>query len=466
MTVEEFWDLYINEKILDIFDETCEFFSQELPAGFTDEYDAIEVILETSGHNETAKNFDKVIKFRNILEQYQPDLYKQTFVYLNDFLVEYYCFHQDKSKVDEAFSLYIENPLEDIDYYSQIFKKLQFYQHTELLNRAIEENYHDISDSELVIGSPYELAFCKLYISLQESFVQGKRLNETGFLAKIEEFDFELSDVVFSSIEKGLLQSQLSADDLNSLLVKDNDLGTLIILRTYFQRYMYERGFEFYLSGYIWDNMLQLWHDNRVNEKTKETTLSSFFRVTADTFEKHLISFTDMYDLDKPKMIATLWGSVYIYDFFYKSEIISAEAYHDFLNISQKLKGLLIGIFTPDLWRSNFVHHWVKPDSVSEDEFREEHNIFTKSLYLKDDNSSVIIEYMSEELAKIGPLADHIIEGGSDKTKHNFRLFEDSMRFGRSSRSLTPVSAEKKVGRNDPCPCGSGKKYKKCCGKG
>ena len=26
-------------------------------------------------------------------------------------------------------------------------------------------------------------------------------------------------------------------------------------------------------------------------------------------------------------------------------------------------------------------------------------------------------------------------------------------------------SDEKAVGRNDPCPCGSGKKYKKCCGK-
>ena len=24
---------------------------------------------------------------------------------------------------------------------------------------------------------------------------------------------------------------------------------------------------------------------------------------------------------------------------------------------------------------------------------------------------------------------------------------------------------ENRVGRNDPCPCGSGKKYKKCCGK-
>lgn len=25
------------------------------------------------------------------------------------------------------------------------------------------------------------------------------------------------------------------------------------------------------------------------------------------------------------------------------------------------------------------------------------------------------------------------------------------------------VRGHRKVGRNDPCPCGSGKKYKKCC---
>lgn len=25
--------------------------------------------------------------------------------------------------------------------------------------------------------------------------------------------------------------------------------------------------------------------------------------------------------------------------------------------------------------------------------------------------------------------------------------------------------AEKKIGRNEPCPCGSGQKYKRCCGK-
>lgn len=28
-----------------------------------------------------------------------------------------------------------------------------------------------------------------------------------------------------------------------------------------------------------------------------------------------------------------------------------------------------------------------------------------------------------------------------------------------------PYRAPPKVGRNAPCPCGSGKKYKKCCGR-
>ena len=33
-------------------------------------------------------------------------------------------------------------------------------------------------------------------------------------------------------------------------------------------------------------------------------------------------------------------------------------------------------------------------------------------------------------------------------------------------KSHTPyVNKEPKIGRNDPCPCGSGKKYKNCCGK-
>jgi uncharacterized protein YecA (UPF0149 family) len=33
-----------------------------------------------------------------------------------------------------------------------------------------------------------------------------------------------------------------------------------------------------------------------------------------------------------------------------------------------------------------------------------------------------------------------------------------------AKRIVRKPAVSQKIGRNDPCPCGSGKKYKKCCG--
>ncbi len=48
--------------------------------------------------------------------------------------------------------------------------------------------------------------------------------------------------------------------------------------------------------------------------------------------------------------------------------------------------------------------------------------------------------------------------------KKEKELAELQFMGGESSTKKQPVLAKKQVGRNDPCPCGSGKKYKKCCG--
>ncbi len=40
-------------------------------------------------------------------------------------------------------------------------------------------------------------------------------------------------------------------------------------------------------------------------------------------------------------------------------------------------------------------------------------------------------------------------------------IFEAVLEHGTAGRE--PVESTK-IGRNEPCPCGSGKKYKKCCG--
>ena len=51
--------------------------------------------------------------------------------------------------------------------------------------------------------------------------------------------------------------------------------------------------------------------------------------------------------------------------------------------------------------------------------------------------------------------------------KQNFaaRQMQGNANDGKDKLKSEPIKKEKKIGRNDTCPCGSGKKYKNCCGK-
>ena len=41
---------------------------------------------------------------------------------------------------------------------------------------------------------------------------------------------------------------------------------------------------------------------------------------------------------------------------------------------------------------------------------------------------------------------------------------EDTLELEQMQNPVKQLKSRKSVKRNDPCPCGSGKKYKKCCG--
>ena len=61
-------------------------------------------------------------------------------------------------------------------------------------------------------------------------------------------------------------------------------------------------------------------------------------------------------------------------------------------------------------------------------------------------------------------------EGQEDRNRETVKNVRTSgpekVTSGDSSKASRPEPARsEKIGRNDPCPCGSGKKYKKCCGK-
>lgn len=60
---------------------------------------------------------------------------------------------------------------------------------------------------------------------------------------------------------------------------------------------------------------------------------------------------------------------------------------------------------------------------------------------------------------------DGLVEGAFDTS---FKPWELDVNFSPPARRTHPGHSPKqgppKIGRNDPCPCASGKKFKKCCG--
>ena len=56
-------------------------------------------------------------------------------------------------------------------------------------------------------------------------------------------------------------------------------------------------------------------------------------------------------------------------------------------------------------------------------------------------------------------------EKEEDRSKYVENRSEEPSRLQQPPRRTDPVRAEPRVGRNDPCPCGSGKKFKNCHGK-
>ncbi len=48
--------------------------------------------------------------------------------------------------------------------------------------------------------------------------------------------------------------------------------------------------------------------------------------------------------------------------------------------------------------------------------------------------------------------------------KSRFRKLNGEWFYVSGETKFTSTAVSQKIGRNEPCPCGSGKKYKKCCG--
>lgn len=127
-------------------------------------------------------------------------------------------------------------------------------------------------------------------------------------------------------------------------------------------------------------------------------------------------------------------------------------------SISQWAQGFKSGYF----WLENVWSAYI-PEEIKEDSGYHltvlcffSSSEMAKSLHREVTNPDVTLESMAQSMKRIFPDA-----------MRGIALLGNSIHEAIASREGSgqgPVVKGGKVGRNDPCPCGSGRKFKKCCG--
>ncbi len=69
------------------------------------------------------------------------------------------------------------------------------------------------------------------------------------------------------------------------------------------------------------------------------------------------------------------------------------------------------------------------------------------------------VQVRAEEVKETAPHAE------VQNVQYHHADYDDALGASAEAAKPQPLHSSPKVGRNDPCPCGSGKKYKQCHGK-
>jgi Mlc titration factor MtfA (ptsG expression regulator) len=136
-------------------------------------------------------------------------------------------------------------------------------------------------------------------------------------------------------------------------------------------------------------------------------------------------------------------------------------AIHEFVHLLDKEDGNIDGV--PEVLMDNqFAMPWmelVQKEIQSIQKLKSDINPY--AAYNKQEFLAVTSEYFFER-------PELMEEKHPELYKMLQSIFKQNMktRLANAIKRIVPGKNKKTFSRNSPCPCGSGKKYKKCCGKG
>lgn len=189
-----------------------------------------------------------------------------------------------------------------------------------------------------------------------------------------------------------------------------------------FSKYMFkDKNVSFPAAASIWFEAMEILINGDQEDEEEELSgdFDDVFTINSRRFRNEIFERYGIFSYTDASAFSLTWGMTYVYDFLLNYDYISDDVHTTAMLATSSMQAEITKARAENLWEYSFVHHWGKPDSVSEHDFLMEKEAFEYTFL------------------------------------HNKEIVKEPKR--------TFEKIDKRAA-NNRCPCGSGKKYKNCCG--
>ncbi len=466
---DQWYEAYESAPLKRRYEILMETLDQALSEDFIEESGLLTCLLEMLDELDSRNLGKLLLPFIGEIQTKQPDLYRAEYLYFDSPLVKYYLYRDDREKVAESLALFTENPVRGIDYMLSLLDYIQFYGHTDTAVKLCKKTYLPVKGSpKLIPNSEHDLGYL-IFVDIIEKAYRHIRSDEAvdweALVREAERYGYGGGQETAADI-RGYLVGELEGGmAFVASFKRDREDSTYALVWAFLKHMLDQKDMPFICSNHIINGILEFLAKRKPRGK-KSMSPGTYFVFPKSELDSYLARMLGGFmSMQQAKGIGLLWGSVYLYDFLLSREIITDSMHRNIMRSVGALKKDVIKGFRKSLWKYDFVHRWASPDSISDDDFAAESELFSKTTETQEPLGDQLprrpMDMFSQFTSKAKPsdLAPPVEPIKFPSTDRKPAGKESGVR--ESSGKKKPNMP--KIGRNAPCHCGSGKKYKKCC---
>jgi hypothetical protein len=398
-----------------------------------------------------AENVDACVEFSAWFAKRFPDEYAEHGGFIERDLCDFYLYKGELEKLRERISYISRYPVQAMDVLTvRLLFQLIYHGHYKDAVDFANKVWQPISESDELIGYAEQPFVNVIYTDkLQQCYeeLKNNRICDFADLQRLMiELGFDDDKALFENVVSSL-KNTLDIEKIRESIRKKND-DHMVDLNIQFLKYMLDTWqMPFVFSDFMWSIIAT----KKIFGKRKG--VDNWFYVDEKTMDKHLIERLDtVFRSNTLEMFGKVWGMHYVFNFLHVQKLLTDEHTVNINDYLAKFRGIMVDYNARELWHLDFVFRW--PES-----------------HLWEDLKPVFDNTFNLPPAELRSFNDDF--NIPDFPENNFKPTVREPEVPRPKESepvdyfysgTSPYTKpEKEIGRNDPCPCGSGKKYKKCC---